>query len=269
MTARYGQIKNGKVTKLFDRKPNWFMDEAKTVPVTEEKLIEIGVYPIVDDLDSFDSRKEIMGNRSKEDLVINEEKKTIGNYFYKMQKSVDSIYDERKREIDGIRKGQLTTDIPYQFPNASYDNLCLDCGKKFDKSGTQCPECESINYQEDTSYIQVRNNDDKNNLFTIGKKALNKVTAGNDEETMYFRDRDNIVHQMTAAQMLEMTNYVADIGQQIFDVSWTHKDAGLKPIFENESLTDEQKIDQILEYDIYANRVIPEEPTFEVDEMEE
>jgi hypothetical protein len=267
MIAKYGEVKDGKVTKLFYKKPNWFINEEKTKKVTDNDLINMGVYPIVRDLESFDSKKEIMAFKPKSELVIDEAGKKITGYYYKVEKSVDSIYNNLKKEIDGIRKSQLVTDIPYRFPNTTYGQLCLDCGTVSDAGATQCSNCESTNLVEDTSYVQVRGEADTRNIHVSATKALTYISKDQGSTTMYFRDRDDVTHSMTAIEMLEFTYHVSDIGQQIYNVSWDHKDNGLKPIYENESLTDTQKIDALLAYDIYANRVIPAEPTFDTDEI--
>jgi len=267
MVAKYGEIKDGKVIKLYDKKPMWFTDENKKNQVTNEELVNLGVYPIINDLDSFDSRKEIMQYKNKSDLVIDETNKKITGYYGKIYKSVNSVYNEIKNKINNIREGQLKTDIPYQFPNTTYGKLCLDCGTISDTSNTQCSNCESANLTDEKSYVQMRNEIDMRNIHTSATKALTYITNNNGETTMTFRDRDDISHSMTANEMLNFTDYISSIGIQIYSVSWDHKDNGLKPIYEDISLTDDQKIDQLLNYDIFANRVIPAEPTFDTDEI--
>jgi hypothetical protein len=235
--AKYGRIVNGKVVELYNQKPMWFTDDKKLL--TDEQLIANNVYPInMRELSSFDSRKEIIQYRSKNDLLIDEENKVIYNYIYKISKTVDEVYKEKVDDVNNIRNSQIYSDVPYRFPDTEYAT------------------------EEDTSYIQVRDEVDIRNIQVNGIEALKDIAEQNTTNVHYFRDFEDVTHILTASQILAMASHVKNVGQQIYIVSWTHKYA-LEQIYSNESLTDEQKIDALINYNTNTDWPVQPKPVEE------
>jgi hypothetical protein len=225
--GKYGRIKDGKVVEIYNSKPMWFNSNRKIL--TDDELKNVGVYPInMRELTSFDSRKEFIRYRSKNDLLIDNENKVIYNYIYKESKTLDQIYKEKVDGVNGTRNGQIYTDVPYRFPDIEYET------------------------EEDTSYIQVRDEIDIRNIQVNGIEALKDMAEGNLNTTHYFRDRDDVTHTMSPSGMLKMASAVKNIGQQVYISSWTHK-YNLEQIYLNETLTEEERIDALISYNINDN----------------
>lgn len=224
--GKYGKIKDGKVTEIYDRRPKWFSEPGKYV--TDEYLINHNIYPInMKELSSFDSRRENIHYRSIDDLIIDEEKKIINNYITKKPKSVEDVYDEKIKQIRDIRGSQLQMSIPFNFSDTTYKS-------------------------DETSYIQVRNEKDINNIQLIGVDAIKHVVEGKSASNFVFRDEDNVNHSIPASEMADMVAKIKKVRQDIYTASWNHE-SNVKNIIEDEKLTDNEKIDQIVEYDAHVD----------------
>jgi len=114
-------------------------------------------------------------------------------------------------EVGVVREAKIAAGIPYQFP---------------DRQGT----------------IQTRSLIDVRNIQTNVTTAIILKGAGEIRSVMVFRDQENVLHQMTPDQMLQMAVYIANFGQAIYNRSWELKDAV-------EGMTTEQ----IVAFDVEAN----------------
>jgi len=118
---------------------------------------------------------------------------------------------DKSLEVGAVREAKIAVGISYKFP---------------DGQGT----------------IQTRSLIDVRNIQTNVTTALIFKGAGEVRPVMVFRDQENVLHQMTPDQMLQMAVYMANSGQAIYNRSWELKDAV-------EGMTTEQ----IAAFDVEAN----------------
>jgi hypothetical protein len=245
MQAKYGKVENGKVTQLFTSKPLWFEENKQLV--SDDKLKDLGVYPVnLRELDSFDSRKELMQYRGKDELIVDEENKIINNYVYKITKSSNSLFSEISKKIDKMRDGQIYSDVPYRFSDTSYD----------------------LNDEWDVDFIQLRNDIDLRNVQVNGIAAMKDIMEGNSGAQHVYKDRGNVIHTISAADMVAMASHVKNVGQSVYAASWVHKH-NIKVIIDNPELTEEQKVDALVDYNILSNWPVLPEPREEAPVEEE
>ncbi|MBU1173686.1 MAG: DUF4376 domain-containing protein [Proteobacteria bacterium] len=121
------------------------------------------------------------------------------------------VIANKSLEVGVVREAKIAAGITYQFP---------------DGQGT----------------IQTRSLIDVRNIQTNVTTALIFKGAGEIRPVMVFRDQENVLHQMTPDQMLQMAVYIANFGQAIYNRSWELKDAV-------EGMTTEQ----IVAFDVEAN----------------
>jgi hypothetical protein len=242
MPSKYGKVENGIVVKIYESRPKWFYDNRE--PVTDEYLLSQDIYPIIlNELTSFDSRKEVLIINPKESLVVDEENKIIRNYYSKMNKTITQIFEEKCNGINTTRDSYIYSDVIYRFPDTEYPT------------------------EEDYSHIQVRSEIDLRNISANGISAMKDIIENNLAAQHLFLDRENVLHTLTPSQMLEMANYVKTIGQSIYSISWIHKHQNLKGIIDNISLTDEEKLDALVSYD--DNQLWPVKEEIDIEEYPE
>ena len=160
-----------------------------------------------------------MSISDKNQLIVDKNTKMIKNYYSLERKTLEQIYTEVLLKIEHIKNEKIFTDVEYTF-------------------------------QSGVGVIQVRNETDLRNIQVNCMEAFKDIMDGNPNKQHVFMDKNNIIREMTAQEMVNMASYVKNIGQQIYSSSWNHKYVNLKSIYENDNLTDDQKIDQILNYDI-------------------
>ena len=104
--AHYGKVENGKVVQIFKQKPQWFDDNKKIV--SDAYLESRNIFRInTNEVTSFDSRKEAIRFRDKSELVFDATNKIINNYIYKVRRSSQDVYSEKKDAINSIRNSSL------------------------------------------------------------------------------------------------------------------------------------------------------------------
>jgi len=222
----YGKVENQKVVELMT-KPKWFFDDGTIVD--DLYLQTEHIYPIpesaADYQDDYDFLRYNRIVNEKDDLIFDSQLKNIKNYFKYEEKTLDEVYAFVQQDVINVRNSFVYSDIEYNFPSGM-------------------------------GFIQLRNEEDVRNIQVNGMEALKDVVEGNPTKTHYFMDESNTLREMTAQQMVDMTSFVKSVGQHHYSVSWTHKHVNLKAIYENDSLTDEQKIDELLAYDYRTGWVI-------------
>ncbi len=210
----YGQIENGKVVKILNSKPEWHYDDGSII--TDEDLLKENIYPI-------DVSFNRAVNFSKENLVVNDLKnliidyknKKITNYFVAVPISLEDIYNNKVKELE-LKKNELTyVNLTYTFP----DN----------KVGT----------------IQLRNENDLNNINMLYTDSIFSIT-NNVDKKYFFKDEANISHEMTSQQMSELGAFVKKHVDKIFLDHWNVKHNKLDTIYNNSSLSQSKRIDEIL-----------------------
>lgn len=216
----YGQIELDKVTRIFRGKPKWYFDDGSQVD--EEYLIGENVYPI-EQVEPQDKLYYTYSQAELTDLVIDEENKVIkGFHIYTpkpLEDVLEKVYNEKKNEIFERRDQAIYTDMPYDFPSGQ-------------------------------GVIQIRNETDLRNIQGNGVDALKDLVAGNTDTVHIFMDQSNTLREMTPQQMADMASAVKAQAQEAYSVSWTYNHQTLKPIYEDDSKTTQQKIDEILALDV-------------------
>ena len=106
---------------------------------------------------------------------------------------VETLIARRCSEVDALRDSHLAAGVAFDFP---------------DGTGT----------------VQTRSLEDSRNIQANASAAQMYLMAGQPEAVMQFRDMENVVHSLTAQQMLDMCAYVMGHGQGLYATSWAHKD---------------------------------------------
>ena len=216
----YAHIKGNKVEKITG-KPKWFFDDGTQVDDTYLK--NEGVYPI--DL-TEDTTKENMyytkDINTLNDLVIDEVNKVVKNYYkytpIPLEQLLEKVYQEKRNEVVSKRDAMIFSDFGYTFPSG-----------------------EGI--------VQLRNEIDLRNIQVNGVSALSDVVAGNASKVHHFMDGGNVLREMSAQQMLDMSNFAKDRAQVFYSVSWQKKHVDLKGIYDGVGSVQE-KIEGLLAYDV-------------------
>ena len=76
-----------------------------------------------------------------------------------------------------------------------------------------------------TGTVQTRDLTDHRNIQANGSAAQMYIIAGQPQAEMQFRDMEDVMHMLTAQQMVEMCFYIMGHGQAIYSAGWAHKDA--------------------------------------------
>jgi len=119
--------------------------------------------------------------------------------------------ESKDLEVNAVREAKIAAGVPYKFP---------------DGMGT----------------IQTRTTIDVRNIQTNVTTAIILKGTGETRPIMVFRDQENVLHQMTPDQMLQMAVYIANYGQAIYNRSWEIK-----------AVVDDMTASQIVAFDVKAN----------------
>jgi hypothetical protein len=106
--------------------------------------------------------------------------------------SVAELKAKKILAINVLREQKIYSDIAYEFPDGP-------------------------------GVIQLRNNQDIRNIQSLVLGAQMQIIAGNPDAPMVFRDLNDNIRQLTAAQIAQMGAYVLDIGQAVYTDSWALK----------------------------------------------
>jgi hypothetical protein len=71
---------------------------------------------------------------------------------------------------------------------------------------------------------------DQINLIALSDTAKELIEAGHGSMLLAFRDGDDVVHQLTPAQVLEMSRKGKAAASAIYSASWALKDAAVIPL---------------------------------------
>lgn len=111
--------------------------------------------------------------------------------------------EERSQQLETIKQSKISE-------INSYQQAVMERGIEY-------------NFPNGVGYVQVRDGD-RANLASLRIEADAAIRDNDEEFVRYFRDYDNNIHQLTAAQIVDMTNQVS-IGFQTFLGSvWELKD---------------------------------------------
>ena len=108
--------------------------------------------------------------------------------------TIEAAQSRRKAEVDAMRVSKLAQGLYYGFP---------------DGQGT----------------IQLRNESDFRNVQGIASSGQALIVAGDSSTTLSFRDAENVTHELTGQQALQMGLAVSAFISAHYKASWTHKDA--------------------------------------------
>ena len=106
---------------------------------------------------------------------------------------IELIRSNKKQEVDNKRDEILSSGISYNFPDG-------------------------------VGIIQTRDQKDERNIQANTSAAQAYIMLNQPQTEMKFRDMEDVIHTMTATQMLEMCLYVKSYGQSIYEKSWQIKD---------------------------------------------
>ncbi|MCE8006558.1 DUF4376 domain-containing protein [Aestuariivita sp.] len=70
---------------------------------------------------------------------------------------------------------------------------------------------------------------DRINLIALADTARSLIEAGQVSQTVPFRDADNVMHQLTPPQMIEMVDKAKQAASAIYAAAWTMKDMAAPP----------------------------------------
>ncbi len=214
----YAIIENGQV-KQRTKKPNWKLDDGTFV--SDDVLKAQGYYPIIEDTDlSKNEKKFHIFKTPIQNLVIDEVNKVIMNGLTYLPKTLDEVFTEKCKEVDSTRDGKIYTDVEYTFPDNS------------------------------TGVIQIRSETDLRNIQVNGMEAMKDVMEGNSDKVHHFMTKENVLKSMSAHEMVNMTSFMKNIGQSVYEWAWQIKHVGLKGIYEDVSKSEEERIDLILNYNM-------------------
>jgi hypothetical protein len=73
--------------------------------------------------------------------------------------------------------------------------------------------------------------EDVRNLGALGTAALAQIGAGNGTGLMQFRDADNVIHDLTWAQMFALWSASTEYVSALYAASWALKDDGIPADF--------------------------------------
>ena len=111
---------------------------------------------------------------------------------------VEDIATTRRNKrmgVDALRDEKLAAGVPYTFPG--------------DNTGT----------------VQTRDLTDHRNIQANASAAQMYLLNSQPTAEMQFRDMEDVVHTLTATEMIQMCSYVMGYGQAIYSASWAHKEA--------------------------------------------
>lgn len=157
--------------------------------LTDEQRREKRWYPVTEVNADYDARIQ---NRSGP--VLSLEDGVVTATYTITDKSLEFLIEQKCRQVDNRRDQELSMGVEYEFPDG------------------------------EIAVVQTRDSKDERNIMVNATKALTLVMSGNPDSPMQFRTEDDVLRDLTAQQMLDMTSYVGEKGQEIYSISWTIKD---------------------------------------------
>ncbi len=207
-----------KVLNLIYNRPEWFNEDG--TPVSDEYLASENIYKVEEvnkPLDFTEVKYEVKQNVLN-NMTVNNTTKTVSNAWTVNVKSVEEVFTSISKNIDIKRDSLIYSDIEYN----------------------------------NVGFIQIRNEVDLRNIMSIGIDALKDVVRNN-ATTHVFLNRDNVAVNLTPEEAVDMAEFVKAKSQVIYNKSWQHKHVNLKGILDNINLTDEDKVNSLISYDVNSN----------------
>ena len=109
--------------------------------------------------------------------------------------TIDELKELKINSVNSIRDGRIAAGVLYTFPG--------------DVPGT----------------VQTRDLTDHRNIQANASAAQMYLLNSQPAAEMQFRDMEDVVHTLTATEMVQMCSHVMGYGQAIYSASWAHKDA--------------------------------------------
>ena len=169
----------------------YFRGLANFDQLTDEQRAEKRWYPCTLVNESYDSRLQ---RRSGPVFTFDEETQTVTATYTLTDIPLETLIQRKRDEVDQRRDQELSRGVEYMFPDG------------------------------DTAIVQTRDAKDERNILINHNKAFALVMSGQPDAPMQFRTQDDVLRNLTAQQMLEMTSYVGEQGQDIYSTSWQIKD---------------------------------------------
>lgn len=125
----------------------------------------------------------------------------------------------RCSEVAELRDEKLSNGVPYLYPPNNMLN-----------------------------HVQIRDDKDRINVLINGITAIFYLFNNQPDANMVFRSQENIVHHLTASEILDMALFASNYGQQVYLTSWFHKDnINAIEIIDNDIM---RAYNEVLNYDI-------------------
>lgn len=211
----YGLIENGVIKNSFPMITNE-MHPGVYPEMTPSQLEELGIYEIDESLPStFNPAIHNVVTNGIRDLVFDSVNKIITGFKTYELKSVDEVYNSKVQQITAARE------------NSTYQNVSHSV----------------LNGQS----IQLKSQQDMINLNGMMSDAL-YCKINNITKTHTFIDATDGIHSLTSDQVIELCTFVKNHIESIYAQNWYSKFVELKAIYENNSLSTEDKLNQIVNY---------------------
>ena len=212
-----------KVTSVLYERPQYYHDDG--TPLDDENLFSMGVAPILypEYPKDFDGRRFKVITNHLNECTVNIRLGAIVDYYAIVPRGVEEIYNNFLQTVNQLRDVLTYKDISYTFPNGI--------------QGT----------------IQLRNEKDLTNIMSIETSILTNLVLGDSvdkSEDIIFLDKEDVEHVLNSGEALKMVKRVKDHVRRIREISWNHKHNILKSIYEDESISDDEKIARILDHDV-------------------
>lgn len=194
----FAYVVDGVIKQQGIRRGSNFNGKSLGMKSPDSTYIAMGLYPMTGEKPDYDAELQTCTGPV---LVFDAGNQAVNRVYtvsQKTQAEIDADVAEaikiRKKEVDAIRDEKVYSDIPADF------------------AGTP-------------GVIQFRNEEDRMNLTNVTQGAQVSVTNGNPSQVIIYRDKANVRHSVTAAQMLSIGASALQGKQAIAVAAWDHKDA--------------------------------------------
>lgn len=211
----YGLVENNVVVSSFPMITNE-MHPGAYPGMTVQQLEELNIYLIDESLPSeFNSAIHNVVTNGVRDLTFDAQNKIITGFKTFELKSVDEVYNSKVQQITAARESSIYQNIPHSILNGGS--------------------------------VQLKSQQDMINLNGMMSDALyckmNNITKSHN-----FIDANDNIHSLTSDQVIELCTFVKTHIESIYAQNWYSKFVELKAIYENSSLSIEDKLNQIVNY---------------------
>ena len=215
----YAKIDGTKVLNLIYNRPDWFNEDG--ISVSDEYLASENIYKVNDITkpeDYSEIKYEIKQNLLQ-NMTVNSSTKTVDNAWVINLRSSSEVFEIVCDIVDSKRNSLIYSDV-------EYSNI---------------------------GFIQIRNEIDLRNIMSIGMDALKDVVRNNTNNIHTFLNRDNVASTLTPEEAVNIAEFVKARSQTIYNKSWEHKHVNLKAILNNSTISEEEKVNSLMNYDFNSN----------------